>query len=32
MIDTKTFKQEFLAGDKGVVMYQNPNEHKSTSY
>ena len=32
MIDTKTFKQEFLAGDKGVVMYQNPNEPKNSSY
>mmetsp|Transcript_40376 Transcript_40376/g.52938 ORF Transcript_40376/g.52938 Transcript_40376/m.52938 type:complete len:81 (+) Transcript_40376:181-423(+) len=32
MIDTKSFKQQFLAGDKGVVMYCNPNEPKSSSY
>ena len=32
MIDTKTFKQNFLAGDKEVVMYCDPNEPKSTSY
>ena len=32
MIDTKTFKQQFLAGDKGAVMYTNPNEPKTSSY
>ena len=32
MIDTKAFKQRFLQGDKDVIMYQDPNEPKVTSY
>lgn len=32
MIDTKTFKQQFLAGDKDAVMYTNPKEPKTSSY
>ena len=32
MIDTKTFKQAFLAGDKDAVMYTNPNEPKVSFY
>jgi len=32
MINTKTFKQEFLAGDKDAVMYTNPNEPKVSFY
>ena len=32
MVDTRTFKQRFLAGDKEAVMYCDPNEPKTTSY
>lgn len=32
LIDTKTFKQKFLAGDKDAVLYQDRNEPKTTSY
>ena len=32
MIDTKTFKQAFLAGDKDAVMYTDPNEPKVSFY
>ena len=32
MIETKSFKQQFLAGDKRAVMYTNPNEPKTSSY
>lgn len=32
MIDTKSFKLDFLSGDKNAVMYNNPNEAKTTQY
>lgn len=32
MIDTKTFKQQFLKGDKGVVMYLDAKGPKTSSY
>ena len=31
-VNTSAIKQQFLAGDKEVVMYCDPNEPKSTSY
>ena len=32
MIDTKTFKQEFLAGDKDAVMYHDKKVKESSAY
>lgn len=31
-VDTKAWKQRFLAGDKEAVLYQDPNEPKCTTY
>lgn len=32
MVNTSNVKQQFLAGDKEAVLYQDPNEPKHTSY